>query len=174
MLLTLAALALASPPLTIHVDPKATEVSLVCGTTVTKAPVRDGVATFEVAPDNCTVYASLPVGVVPSAGVYACSAGNCALQDVPHAPISDAPGRLNVVLAEDYAENGWMEVVCADGYRKRADIKEHTAVFDELKTGSECTLYWKGGAPASLKHVVPGSERCTLSGTTAVCTSIKP
>lgn len=166
--------AFAGAPLQITVPADATHVTLKCATrTLEGTPVK-GLVTFAEAPANCAVNVTYKLGTVSGAGIYSCTAdGGCVLDDVPHAPISDAAGRVNVVFSGVY-DTKWFEMSCNSGeYRQRMDIVDNTATFNDVPSG-ECTLFFKGGTPAQYRGVTAASWRCSLTGTTAVCSKFTP
>lgn len=174
LVLALATAAFADPPLQITVPTNATKVALVCATrTVEAVPVR-GLATFAEAPADCTVNVTYPIGKTSGSGIYTCAeTSGCTMNDVPHAVIADASGRVNIVISGVY-DTKWFELSCNNGaYRERGEIAENTTVFNGVPTG-ECSLYFKGGTPAQYRAISAGSWRCSLTGTTAVCSKFKP
>ena len=165
--------ALAAPPLEVHFDPDVLAVTLVCGSERLTSPVTNGVATFGSAPANCSVQIERPIGKLSGPGVYTCSSSQgCKLEDIHHAPIADAAGRVNIILTGTY-DTAFLELGCPNGYRTRGDIADNTATFNGVPKG-DCDLQFKGGAPARFRPISPGSDRCSLTGPTAVCTAFKP
>lgn len=174
LVLALATAAFADAPLQITVPENATKVVLVCATRTVEAVPVHGLATFAEAPADCTVNVSYSIGKTSGSGIFTCTeTGGCTMNDVPHAPISDASGRINVVISGAY-DTKWFEMSCNNSaYRERGDIADNTTVFNAVPTG-ECTLYFKGGTPAQYRGIGAGSWRCSLTGTTAVCSKFKP
>ena len=176
MTLLLAALALAhaEAPLTIHVDATATTLTLNCAGKTYTQPVVNGTATFPEAPKGCTVVATFNEGTIPGPGVFSCSPHGCIMQDVIHDVVTDAPGRVNVILTGTY-DSSELEITCPNnGYRQRAPIANNTAKFEAVPSNDNCQLSFKGGTPAHYKPIVPGSYRCGLTEVTAVCTKFTP
>jgi hypothetical protein len=169
----LATAALAGAPLTMTVPSDATKVVLDCGTRKIEAEVVGGKAQFAEAPEGCTLYAVRPLGKIAGPGDWACTPTGCTLNGVIHAPISDAAGRINVVIAGTY-DTKWLELTCSGaGYRERGDIATNTSTFNSVPAG-DCTLYFKGATPAQYRGMSHGSWRCSLTGTTAVCSKFTP
>ncbi len=164
--------AFAIAPLEVRVDPDVTSVKLVCGSDSWESKPHDGVATFDRAPDNCQVLVTRPAGQINGPGIYTCTGGTCVYQDTPHRPVSNAPGRLNVVFTGAY-DTQWLELKCDGGFRERVDITENAGTFDGVPSG-ECTLLFKGATPAQYRPVTTGTYKCRLTGITAVCDPFKP
>ena len=169
MLLLSLALSAQASPLTLQIDdPYVIAVVLECGRDLMKATVSGGVATFDSVPDNCTVDLIRRTGVIDKPGTWTCGLDGCTMDDVHHAPISDAAGRINVVITGETGGNSSLEVTCPSGYRLRADISEATATFDDVPA-EDCLLSFKGGAPAKFRGITQGTWYCNLVGTAAVC-----
>ena len=173
MITLFATAAFAGAPLTMTVPSDATKVILDCGTRKIEAPVVGGKAEFAEAPEGCTLYAVRPIGKIAGPGDWACTSTGCTLIDSIHAPVSNAKGRLNVIIGGVY-DTKWLELTCsATGYRERGDIATNTSTFESVPPG-DCTLYFKGATPAQYRGISEGSWRCALTGTTAVCTRFTP
>ena len=166
--LALSTNALAVAPITINVPSDVVLVRLECaGSKTLDASPKQGVVTFSSAPKNCTVYFQRKSGRIDGPGVYDCSNKKCVQADVSHRPVSDAAGRVNVILMDDTPVPS-MEINCESGYRERANVIENVAIFDAAPVQG-CTLQFKGGNPAHFKGITPGTWRCSLAGTTAIC-----
>ena len=169
MLTWLSTLALAGAPLELTVtDPQITAVVLECEDGTHRAVVKSGVASFEMLPENCTVNFVRRAGSLTEAGRYTCTVDGCKRTDVHHRSVTDAAGRINVILESALVGGSWLEVNCASGYRARADVLENTAVFDGVPS-EDCTLHFKGGAPARYRPITAGTWMCNLAGSVAVC-----
>ena len=156
-------------PLTIHIeDPYVIAVVLECDNDLKKATVRDNKALFPDIPKNCKVDLIRRTGVIDEAGVWSCGLDGCKQDDVHHAPISNAPGRINVVFTGDSGGTLALELTCSSGHRERVDVKEATTIFNDVPA-EDCTIQFKGGVPARFRHITPGTWYCSLTGATAVC-----
>lgn len=166
--------AFAATPVDIEAPAGVTHVALVCpGRAPLVAEVQGGHATFaEVPPDACEVQLVRGVGGLQGAGRYRCDDAGCVRLEAHHAPISDAPGRVNIVLEPPY-EVRWLELTCGEDFRERVDLVENTGVFSKVPPG-ECTLHFKGGPPARYRPITAGSWRCSLVSSTAICRELKP
>ena len=162
-------LAMAASPLELLVsDPQITAVVLECADGPFKSLVKNGVAAFEISPDGCTVNVIRRAGRLDAPGRYDCTVEGCRQVDVHHREVSDAAGRINVINETPLAGGSWLELTCASGARLRADVVENTAVFEAVPD-EDCTLLFKGGAPAKYRPIRWGTWRCNLTDTTAVC-----
>lgn len=150
-------------------DPMVTALVLECRDGTQKATVKNGLATFEQVPEGCTVNMIRRSGTIDAPGKWTCTLDTCKMEDVQHAPVTDADGRVNVILTTEMPPGAWLELTCSGGFRARADVKTNTAVFDGVPN-EECTLFFKGGPPAKYRPMRWGTWSCGLSGTTAVCT----
>lgn len=162
----------ARAPLEIEVtDPKVLAVVLECGRETMKSMVKEGVATFPEAPRNtCTVNFVRKSGTLNQPGRWICGLDGCTQEDVHHREISDAVGRINVVMTREIDASASLELTCSgSGYRERRNIEENTAVFDNVPD-EDCLLLFKGGVPARYNRIRWGTYYCSLTGTTAVCT----
>jgi hypothetical protein len=155
-------------PLTITVtDAQTVAIVLECGKDIERAVVKNGIATFPAVPEGCTVDFVRRSGFVDKPGTWTCGLDGCSLDDIHHAPISDAAGRVNVVMTGEHDVLS-LEVQCPSGYRTRVDLNENTAVFNSMPP-EECTMLFKGGTPARFRPVAAGTYYCGLTGATAVC-----
>ncbi|MEQ1569528.1 MAG: hypothetical protein ABMA64_28080 [Myxococcota bacterium] len=150
-------------------DPAVTEVILDCVDGVYRSPVRSGVASFDRMPQGCKVSMIRRSGTIDRAGKWACNLDKCEQQDVLHLPVTDAPGRVNVILTTELPKGTMLEVTCT-GYRQRADVTQNTAVFDGVPSGTDCELYFKGAVPTRFRPIGPGTWTCSMSGSAAICT----
>jgi len=166
--------AFAVAPITMNVPSDVTKVELVCASKTLTATPSGGVATFAELPTGCKILFTRPVtGTIDGGGVYTCTHDGCAITEMQHLAVTNAPGRVNILIAGTY-DTKWMELTCAtDGYRQRGDIVENTTTFNDVKA-SDCQLFFKGGSPAQFRPVVAGTTyRCTVTGTTASCAPYK-
>ena len=107
-------------------------------------------------------------GVTKGNGTWFCNEGGCTLDEPPHAEVSNARGKVNIIVLGNVAAN-MLELTCPSGYRERADIVDHTAVFYEVPVDL-CQLHFKGGSPAKFNGIQPGKTyKCSVAGTQAVC-----
>ena len=150
-------------------DPMVIAVVLECADGSHKAVVKNGRATMEQVPQGCTVHMIRKGGVIDAPGKWSCTLDACKQDDVDHREVTDANGRVNVVVTSPLPTGSFLELTCSGGYRVRADIDLNTAVFDGVPQ-EECTLHFKGGVPAKYRPVRWGTFYCGLSGSTAVCT----
>lgn len=165
-------IALAAEAATLEItvaDPLVTALVLECQDGTFKAVVKNGLATLEQVPQGCTVNMIRRSGTIDEAGRWTCTLDKCTHQEVAHQEVSDAPGRVNVILTTDLPAGASLELTCSDGFRSRVDISLNTAVFESVPD-EECTLFFKGGVPAKFRPIRAGTWSCGLSGTTAVCT----
>jgi hypothetical protein len=171
ILLLSSALALANAPLELQIaDSRVVAVVLECGANTEKAVVKNGVATFPAVPKaSCTVNFIRKSGTITGPGLWNCTLDTCTQEDVHHAPVTDADGRLNVIITGGAEGSMSLELTCPSGYRERAAIQENTAVFNAVPK-EDCMLLFKGGVPARYNHIGWGTYSCALTGTTAVCT----
>jgi len=159
----------AGAPLELEItDPQITAVVLECTDGSHKAVVKNGVASFELLPENCSVNFVRRAGTISEAGRYTCTADGCKRTDVHHRAVSNADGRINIIAESPLAGGAWLEVSCASGFRARADVLENTAIFDGVPN-EDCTLLFKGGAPARYRPITWGTWMCNLADTVAVC-----
>jgi hypothetical protein len=168
LILLLASPAMAEPPLLIRVGDDVSHIELDCGGKKIREKVIDNIASFGIAPKECTVTLIKPSGVTEYNGTWACNEKGCALEVPPHRPISNAEGRVNFVLLSGVTATQ-LEMVCQGGYRKRASVVEHTVTFDDMPSET-CIVHFKGGQPARFPTVNAGkSYKCSVTGTIAVC-----
>jgi hypothetical protein len=174
VLFALLATAWAAPPLEIRVGPEATHVILECaGGKRLESKVVAGKASFSEVPSGCVAHEIVKLGAIDGAGVWACSPNGCEIADSHHREVKDAAGRINVVMSGAY-DTQWLEVTCGNTYRERANFTENAATFEAVPAKEACELHFKGGTPARYRPITPGSWRCTISNTTAVCTQYTP
>lgn len=169
MLFALTTLTALASPLTLNLDDdRATAVVLDCGGKKTQATVKDGVAQFTLVPtSSCTVHVIRTAGNLDGPGTWTCTdEEGCVQDEIHHAEVSDAPGRLNIILAGDYVHNE-MELTCS-GYRARSQIVENTAVFNGVPD-VDCSVRYLNGPPVIYSPLRIGTHRCELSGSTAIC-----
>jgi hypothetical protein len=150
-------------------DPLVTALVLECRDGTFKAVVKNGLASLEQVPQDCVVNMIRRSGTLTEAGRWTCTLDACTQEEVDHQPVSDAPGRVNVVLTTDLPAGAALELTCSGGFRSRVEIALNTAVFEGVPS-EECTLFFKGGVPAKFRPIRAGTWSCGLSGTTAVCT----
>ena len=157
-------------PLDIAIDdPQILSVVLECTDGTYRSVVKDGHATFERKPENCTVHLIRRVGVISEPGKWSCNVQGCARDDVYHRPVEDAEGRVNIILSAARPSGTWMELHCGSTYRRRADIVQNTSTFDEVPAGESCTLFIKGGAPIRYKPLEWGTHLCTIDEAVMHC-----
>jgi hypothetical protein len=150
-------------------DPRVTALVLECADGTHKLVVDGGRAVLEKRPKDCVVNQVVRSGSITAPGAWTCGLEGCTQQDVAHRDVSDADGRINVIVASDLPKGSWLELTCPQGFRERASVEENTATFDAVPE-EECTLWFKGGVPAKFTRMRWGTWQCLLSGTTAVCT----
>ncbi len=150
-------------------DPLVTALVLECADGTFKAVVKNGLATLERTPQACAVNMVRRSGEITQPGRWTCTLDRCTQEEVAHRPVSDAPGRINVILTTELPPGASLELTCSDGYRTRAEVSLNTAVFDGVPD-EECTLFFKGGVPAKFRPIRAGTWSCGLSSTVAVCT----
>ena len=168
--LILGSVAYATAPLTITVpDDKVVAVVLDCGGGNTKkALVKNGKAEYlEVPPGSCSVVFVRNSGTITGAGEWTCDLDGCKQQDVHHLALTDADGRLNVVVS-GVPPSTALELHCPSGHRERTPVQENTVIFDAVPN-EPCTLFFKGGVAGRYHPLTWGTYYCTLSGTVAVC-----
>lgn len=168
MILLLAALAQAEP-LVIEVGPDVSEVFLDCGLREERYRVIGGKATITPPPPaDCDVMLSKKVGSVRGGGAWACTDTGCT-ESTGGAP-SGAPvkaGHVGILL-EGGAHAMSLEIDCEGGYRRRVNVVEQRASFDDVPDDS-CTLLFKGGVPAKFRPITFGDWGCSFQGSVAVC-----
>jgi hypothetical protein len=160
----------ASAPLTINVaDPAVVAVVLDCGGGSTqKAVVKNGKAEYlEVPNGNCSVVFVRKSGSISGAGTWTCSLDNCVQEDVHHLDISNADGRINIVIA-NVPPSTTLELNCPSGHRERSPLRENTGIFENVPN-EPCTLLFKGGVASRYQPISWGTYYCSLSGNVAVC-----
>jgi hypothetical protein len=150
-------------------DPMVTSLVLTCADGRFELPVRDGVAVMERTPSLCRVSMYRSSGEVDRPGKWTCTLDKCTQVEVDHKPVTNAPGRINVILTSDLPPSAWLEISCTSGFRTRTDISLNTAVFDGIPS-EQCTMYFKGSVPAKFGPITEGTWSCGLSNTVAVCT----
>jgi hypothetical protein len=151
------------------VDPMVIAVVLECSDGSHKAVVKNGKATLEQVPQGCQVHMIRKGGTIDAPGRWSCTLDACKQDEVEHRAVTDADGRVNVVVTSPLPAGSFLELTCSNGYRVRSDIELNTATFESVPQ-DECTLHFKGGVPAKYRPVRWGTFYCGLSGTTAVCT----
>jgi hypothetical protein len=149
-------------------DPAVTQVILECADGVYTSPVKSGMAAFDRMPQGCKVSMLRKSGAIDKAGRWTCSLDVCKQEEVLHAPVSDAPGRLNIILTTELPKGAGLELTCT-GYRQRAEITQNTAVFEGVPQ-AECELYFKSSVPTRYRPIGPGTWSCSISGAAAICT----
>ncbi|HHO51947.1 MAG TPA: hypothetical protein ENK18_13965 [Deltaproteobacteria bacterium] len=149
-------------------DPKIAEVVLACADGELRAEVRDGLASFMRSPSACQVHLIQRIGEIDAPGRWRCSTRGCSLQDVEHRPITNADGRINVIINTEIPPSTTLELTCPGSYRRRERIELNTAVFEDVPA-DECTLLFKGGVPAKYRPMTWGTYYCGLSGNTVIC-----
>ena len=150
-------------------DPLVTSVILKCRSGTFEQAPKAGVVAFEHLPDACQVYMVRKSGTIDTTGIWSCGLETCKHEEVRHAPVTDAPGRVNVIVTTALPPGAALELTCSNEFRVRADIQTNTAVFDAVPD-EECTLFFKGTVPARYRPIRAGTWHCGLAGTTAVCT----
>ncbi|MCB9794015.1 MAG: hypothetical protein H6741_14970 [Alphaproteobacteria bacterium] len=101
----------------------------------------------------------------------ASTAGESALPEVvqPPAPPANA-NELRLFLMSGSHHATAAELICPSGYRLRVPLEGGWARFEEVPAGEDCTVYFKGGAPANFEPVQGGQDlKCQISATTGVC-----
>ena len=159
--------ALANPVNISVTDPMVSELVFDCDGATKRSPVKNGMASLAEIPGECDVYFIKKIGKIDGAGTYSCSPGGCQLDEVHHKPISDAPGRINIILTSK-VDSPMMEVNCPSGHRVRTNVETNTAIFNSVPD-EDCALLFKGGMPAQYRPIRAGTYYCSLSGGTAIC-----
>ena len=168
--LLLAVSAHASAPLTLNIaDPIVVAVVLDCGGGSTqKAVVKNGKAEYpEVPQGDCSVVFVRKSGTITGAGNWTCTLDSCVQDDVHHLDISNADGRINIVLTGVPASTS-LELNCPSGFRERSALRENTAIFNNVPN-EPCTMLFKGGLASRFHPLSWGTFYCSLSGNVAVC-----
>ena len=86
-----------------------------------------------------------------------------------------APGPQDLLVRMTPGRATSLELLCPSGYRERATLgpgPDPTWTWGRFTglSGGDCTLYFKGGAPAAFGPVAAGSGlSCDVVGSTAVC-----
>jgi hypothetical protein len=150
-------------------DPLVTSIVLTCADGRYELPVRNGVAGMEKTPSQCQVSMYRTSGVVNQPGKWTCTLDRCSQTEVDHRPVTDGPGRINVILTTPQPPGASLEITCASGYRTRTEISLNTAVFEGIPA-EQCTMFFKGTVPAKFGPITAGTWSCGLSNTVAVCT----
>ncbi|MCB9760050.1 MAG: hypothetical protein H6739_09475 [Alphaproteobacteria bacterium] len=99
------------------------------------------------------------------------AAASTAAQQAPPPPTSLADGVV-IWLAPGTHHDSKVELVCMGDapYRERFDLSQGRVGFPGVPEGADCTVYFKGGAPAQFAPVRRGQVlRCNIVGTTATC-----
>lgn len=148
-------------------DSKVTELELDCGGTKRRIAVKSGLAVVPDLPGKCRVSMIRPSGMIEIAGKYTCTPEDCTLAQFDHAPTSDSPGRINIILAPSVVANG-VELTCPSGYRNRAVVERRTAVFEGVPQ-QDCMMIFKGGPPLRYQPLGWGTYTCQVSGSTVLC-----
>lgn len=88
--------------------------------------------------------------------------------DPPAAPSSASELRLFLMSGSHHSTAA--ELVCPSGYRVRVHLEGGWAFFEEVPASEDCTIYFKGGAPAKFEPVQGGQDlKCQIAATTGVC-----
>lgn len=151
-------------------DPLVTKLFLDCADGRYELPVRAGVAGMEKTPSLCKVSMLRTSGQVDQPGKWTCTLDRCSQTEVDHHPVTDAPGRINVILTTQLPPSASLEITCTSGFRTRTDVSLNTAVFDGIPGNEQCTMFFKGSVPAKYGPISQGTWSCGLSNTVAVCT----
>lgn len=86
----------------------------------------------------------------------------------PPAPASD--DAMRVFLMSGSHHSTAVELVCPSGFRHREGLEGGWVSFEGVPAGEDCTLYFKGGAPAKYEPVQGGQDlKCQIAATTGVC-----
>lgn len=169
-MLTLALTLAHAAPLEIEIaDPQIIAVVLECSDGTFRSVVKDGLATLERKPEACAVNLIRRAGTIDEPGRWVCDINGCRLKDVYHRDVTDADGRVNIIMASELPAGSWMELQCTSGYRTRADISANTGTFDGVPNGEPCVLQLKGGAPLRYKPIEWGTYQCTVDGSAMMC-----
>lgn len=147
-------------------DRNVTEVVLTCPDRTIRARVVNGIASFSENVSNCEVEFKVEVGRIADAGAYTCGANTgCTAKGVNHRPVSDAEGRVNIILSDQSAN--MFELKCG-AWRERSYVTENVAVFENVP-GEGCTLHFKGGTPTKADNIGPGTYMCSAIGGIGSC-----
>lgn len=150
-------------------DPAVSSLVLKCRSGVYETEVKNGLATFEHLPDGCQVFMIRKSGTIDATGLWSCGADTCTHEEVRHQPVTDGPGRINVIVTTALPPGAALELTCNNGFRVRSEVVVNTAVFASVPD-EECTLFFKGSVPARFRPIRTGTWSCGLAGSTAVCT----
>ena len=168
----LVAPAQAGVPLVVNVDKGLEAVTIRCPNGIEETQkVANGQVSFDMLVEGCSIAVTKTIGSVKSNGTWTCTERGCSLDVPPHAPVTNADGRVNLIFL-DSGKASTIELSCS-GYRQRTKIADHTAIFEGAPKG-DCTVYAKGGTTAKSQPVQWGTYVCTIAGPTLVCQNYKP
>lgn len=176
----LAAALLAAPAhaddLTVIVDSEVESIRLECGTDTYDKAVSEGTRrgdgqvalAFPIRPGReCEVTLIRDVGSLEQLGTWACAETGCLRQDQGER-IDTAPGEVHLLIKADLPHDV-LELSCPGGYRVRAPISEHRALFTDVPADQDCVLNFKGGPPMKFAPMGWGAWNCHLVSNTPVC-----
>ena len=163
----MSAYAFAAPIEITITEANVTRLELTCGAQVRQIAVSNGKATIPDLPGKCSVSLVRPSGVIDGPGKYSCGFEACTLAEIDHKPVSDGPGKVNIILAPGVSPSG-IEMTCPSGYRTRAAIERNTALFSQVPNEA-CTIMLKGGPPLRYTGIGWGTYNCQASGSTLIC-----
>jgi hypothetical protein len=136
-----------------------------------RLPVKNGLASLPDLPGKCKVSMLRPSGEIDVAGKYTCTPDDCILAQFDHKPVSDGPGKINIILAPSVTANA-VELTCPSGFRNRAAVERRTALFEGVPR-EDCGLMFKGGPPLRYRPLDWGTYTCSVTVSTVICTKGK-
>lgn len=144
-------------------------VELICRGETTRVAVHDGLATFPARLGACKVQMVRPAGTVDGPGRWTCDDQGCHLEELHHKSVVDAPDRVNVIFTHEVPPAAFVELTCPGGFRVRSPVDQLVATFTGVADTADCALSFYMGAPLRFDGVRPGTWRCTLEGSLALC-----
>jgi len=125
--------------------------------------------TFPIRPGRqCDVSFTQSVGQLTQIGKWTCTETGC-VEDIIDIGAVEAlpPGQVKLVISQELT-HPTVELSCPSGYRQRAAVSEHIALFSDVPP-DECTLMFKGGAPYRYNPIGWGTWACSVVSATLVC-----
>jgi hypothetical protein len=117
---------------------------------------------------ECAVEFRRSVGRVVQLGSWRCAETGCVEVGSDEAPAPPLPpGQIKVLVAEGLP-HPTVELTCPGGFRQRAAVMEHAALFTGVPD-EDCDLFFKGGAPLRYRPLRYGTWACSVVANTAVC-----
>lgn len=170
LLFTMIATSFANAPIQISItDPHVQAVHFRCaGLETMRVEVKNNKVTVGKEVAKCDLVMERRAGTIDGPGRYTCDLDKCTLDDVFHRPVTDQPGRVNMIFANKVDANS-VELICPNGNRTREPIIDNVAVIDDVPTDEHCRVTTRSGTPAQFNKISPGTWRCTILGTTMLC-----